>query len=139
MYEVHELLPGFRLIEGTAKVTRRSDAVLLLHTPHLHAHVAGFDDDHDSEGMQRLLDTLLDLKRHALLHLQTVGKDVHHAGYLRESGDIAVRDVGYVGLAIERQHVVFAEGEEVDVLDDDHLGIVLLKEGIGEHLWASMS
>ena len=29
---------------------------------------------------------------------------------------------------------MFAEGEEVDVLHDDHLRVVFLEEGIGEHL-----
>jgi hypothetical protein len=48
MYEIHKFLTGFSLIEGSAEVTGGSDAVLLLHTTHLHAHVACFYYDHDS-------------------------------------------------------------------------------------------
>ena len=47
---------------------------------------------------------------------------------------MAVGDVGHVHLAVERQHVVLAHGEEVDVADDDHLVVFLLEEGVGEHL-----
>ena len=37
-------------------------------------------------------------------------------------------------LAIERQHVVFAEREKVDVLDDDHLRVVFTEECLAQHL-----
>ena len=83
--------------------------------------MAGFDDDHHAQGLERLLDAVFDLLRHTLLHLKAVGVDIDYAGYLRQSGDVAVRDVGHVGLAVEGQHVVLAEGEKVDILDDDHL------------------
>jgi hypothetical protein len=48
MYEVHKLLTGFGLIEGSAKVTGSGNAVLLLNATHLHAHVACLYDNHDS-------------------------------------------------------------------------------------------
>ena len=38
-----------------------------------------------------------------------------------------------MGFAVERQHVVLAEGIEVDVLDDDHLVVVLVELGRVEH------
>ena len=34
-----------------------------------------------------------------------------------------------MGLADERQHVVLAQGEEFDVLDDDHLVVRLVEDG----------
>ena len=109
MNEVHEFLTGLGLVKGTAEVAGGGDGVLLLDATHLHAHVLGFDNDHHAEGLQRFLDAVLDLLRHALLHLKPVGIDIHHTGYLRETSDVAVGDIGHVGLAVEGQHVVFAE------------------------------
>jgi len=37
-------------------------------------------------------------------------------------------DIGHMHLAKERQHVMLAEREYLDVLDDDHLVVVLVKE-----------
>ena len=132
--QVHELLTGLGLVEGSTELAGGGDAVLFLHTAHLHAHVACFDHNHHSEGVEGLLDALLDLERHALLDLQAVGIYVDNAGYLAEPGDVSVGNVGHMSLAVEGQHVVFAEGEEVDVLDDDHLRVVLLEECASEYL-----
>ena len=54
------------------------------------------------------------------------------AGDFAEADDLAVRDVGYVRLAEERQQVVLAHGVELDVLDDDHLVVVDVEEGFVE-------
>ena len=102
MYEVHELLSCLSLVEGTTEVAGGGDGVLLLDASHLHAHVLGFYHDHHTEGFQGVLNAVLDLLCHTLLHLQAVGIDVHHTGYLRESCDIAVGDIGHMGLAVER-------------------------------------
>ena len=40
------------------------------------------DDDDDTEGIECLLDTVLDLRRQTLLHLQTTSEDVDDAGEL---------------------------------------------------------
>ena len=45
---------------------------------------------------------------------------------------LAVRDVGDVGLAVERQQVVLAEREHVDVLDDHHLVVVDREERLAD-------
>ena len=81
----------------------------------------GFDDYHDTKGVQCLLDALLDLQCHALLNLQPVAIDVDDTGYLREPRDVSVGNIGHMNLSIERQHVMFAKREKVDVLDNDHL------------------
>ena len=83
--------------------------------------------------MQCLLDALLDLQRHTFLNLQAMGKDVHHTGNLRESRDVAVGNVCHMSLSVERQHVVFAEREKVDVLDNDHLRVVFAEECLSQH------
>ena len=97
------------MVEGAAELTGGGNAVLFLHTAHLHTHMAGLNDYHDTQWVQRLLDALLDLQRHSFLDLQPVGLDVHYTGNLRQSRDVAVRNIGNVCLAVERQHMVFAE------------------------------
>ena len=39
-----------------------------------------------------------------------------------------------MSLAVEGEHVVFAQGEEVDILYDDHLRVVFPEQRICEHL-----
>ena len=102
MYEVHKFLACLCLVEGTTEIAGGGDGVLLLDASHLHAHVLGLYHNHHAKGLQGVLDAVLDLLRHALLHLQAVGIDIHHTGNLRESCDIAVGDIGHMGLAIER-------------------------------------
>ena len=106
----------------------------LLDAAHLHAHVLGLHNHHHPQRAEGVLDTLLDLQRHALLHLQAVAEDVHHTGNLAESGDVAVGDIGHVHLAEEGQHVVLAEAVEVDVAYNDHLAVVLAEHGRAQHL-----
>ena len=59
--QIHEFLPGLCLVEGAAESTRGGDGILLLHTAHLHAHVAGFQDHHHTHGVKRRLDAVHDL------------------------------------------------------------------------------
>ena len=83
------------------------------------------DDDDDTEGIECLLDAVLDLRRQALLYLQATSEDVDDAGELREPRDVAIGDIPDVNLAEEGQHVVLTERVEVDILDDNHLTILL--------------
>ena len=131
--QIHEFLPCLRLVESPGEVGSGGDGILLLHPAHLHAHVACLDNHHDAERIERLLDALLDLQGHALLHLEAVGEDVHHAGNLAQPRDVAVGDVGDVRFAVEGQHMVLAEGEEIDVLHDDHLVVVFAEFGGEQH------
>ena len=114
-------MPCLGLIEGAAEVAGSGNAVLLLDAAHLHAHVLGFDDNHDAQGMKGLLNALLDLERHAFLNLKAVAVDVDNASYLGKTSDVAVRDIGNVTLAVEWQHVMLAEREEIYILNDNHL------------------
>ena len=72
---------------------------------------------------------------HAFLYLQAMGKDVYDPRYLAQTGNITIGDVGHVGLAIERQDMMLAKREEIDVLYNDHLRIVLTKFRRIEHLF----
>ena len=92
------------------------------------------DDDDDAEGIECLLDTVLDLRRQTLLHLQATSEDVDDAGELREPRDVAVGDIADVDLTEEGQHVVLTERVEVDILDDNHLTILLTEHRRAEDL-----
>ena len=89
--------------------------------------------------MECLLDALANLLRKALLHLQTVRENVNNTGYLAESGDVSVGDVSHVCLAIERQHVMLAKREEVDVLHHHHLIVVFLEERVRQYRFDARS
>ncbi len=128
--EGHELLARAVVGEEDAREGRRGGGrLLLLDAAHAHAHVAGFDDHGHAHGLERFLDAVADLHRQPLLHLQAPGETLDYAGDLRESGDAPVGDVGHVGLAVERQHVVLAERVELDVLDQHHLLVLLAEHG----------
>src|SRR5260370_6809098 len=95
--------------------------VLLLHAAHLHAEMAGFDNHANTLRSDFFLDGLRDLAGHALLNLQAARKHVYHAGDLAEPQNPLVRQIAHMGLAEERQQMVFAETEEFDVLHAYHL------------------
>ena len=124
-YKVHKFLPRFGLVESPAKVRGSSDAMLFFHATHLHAHMAGLYDDHYAKRLECLLDAILDLLGQSFLHLQLVAEYIHHANHLAQACDIAIWDIGHVGFAVEWQHMVLAHGIEIDVLDDDHLVVIL--------------
>ena len=92
------------------------------------------DDDDDAEGIECLLDTVLDLRRQALLYLQATSEDIDDAGELREPRDVAVGDIPDVDLTEEGQHVMLTERVEVDILDDNHLAILLAEHRRAEDL-----
>ena len=110
--KVHKLLPRLCLIESTGEIGSCGDGILFLYASHLHAHVLGLDHHHYTQRIERLLNAFLNLQRHALLHLKPVREDVYHTGNLAQPRDVAVRNISHVRFAIERQHVVLAQGEE---------------------------
>ena len=75
-------------------------------------------------GAIRRLDRLGDLRREPLLHLQPAREHVDDARDLAEADHAAVRNVGDVALAEERQQVMLAQAVEVDVAHDHHLVIL---------------
>ena len=84
----------------------------------------GLEHDADAARLQRLLEPVGDLRRHALLHLQIARVHVDDARELREPDDARSRDVPDVRDAGERQQVMLAEGVERDVADDDELVVL---------------
>src|SRR3990172_3814534 len=73
-----------------------------------------------------------DLLREALLDLESPREDVHDARQLGESDDAAVRDVGHVRLAEERQQVVLAERIHLDVADHHHGLVRFLEDRVAD-------
>ena len=55
-------------------------------------------------------------------------------GILLRPITLAVRNVGDVALAEERQQVMLAQAVEVDVLDDHHLAIIDREQRVVQHL-----
>ena len=61
---------------------------------------------------------------------------LHHAGDLGKAGDSPVRDIGHVRLADEGKHMVLAQREQLDVLDQDHLAVRLREDSGLDNLLA---
>ncbi len=79
-----------------------------------------------------LAERLGDLVGQPFLHLQAAREDLDEARDLAQPDDAALRDVGDVASAEERQQVMLAETVEVDVLDDHHLVIIDGEERVVE-------
>ena len=78
-------------------------------------------------------DGLGDLVGHPLLQLQPAREDVDQPRNLAEADHLAVRDVGDVALAEERQQVMLAQAVEVDVAHDHHLAIIDAEQRAVQH------
>ena len=70
---------------------------------------------------------------HAFLHLQAMREYIDYTGYLAQPGDIAVRNISHVCLPVERQHVMFAKGEEIDIFHNHHLTVFFLEFSRAKH------
>ncbi len=100
-------------------------------TGHGHAHVLRLDDDDHTAGFRDPHQRVRHLGGEPLLHLRTPGVDIHQAGQLGRPGDLAVRggDVTDVGDSLEGEQVVFAAGDQVDVLEQHHLVVAQAGHG----------
>ena len=85
--------------------------------------------NHNPQRIQRLLNTLFYLESHTFLHLQAVRENIHYAGYLAQSGNVAVRNICHMCLSVEGKHVMFAKREEINVFHNHHLTVFFLKLG----------
>ena len=77
--------------------------------------------------MQGFLDAVADLDGQALLDLEAASVGLDYARDLAQAGDLAVGNVGDVGLADEGQQVMLAGAVEFYILDQDHLLVFLVK------------
>src|SRR5438045_2897397 len=103
--------------------------MLFLDSTHHHAQMPRFADHTDALWLDDFLNGFGDLGCQALLNLQPPREDFHQSGQLAESDDLSVRNVSDVYLPEERQHVMLAEAEHLDIFDYDHLVIVHGEQG----------
>src|SRR3546814_4115531 len=75
----------------------------------------GLDDHRHAARVQDAVEGVGDLVRHALLDLQAPRIDVHQARELGDPHHALAGQVGDVGNAADRGHVVFAGGAQRDV------------------------
>ena len=79
-------------------------------------------------GLSKILHGFGDLLRQPLLNLQAAREHVHDARNFAEADHLLVRQIGHVNLAEERQHVMLAHAEELDVLHDHDLVVFHVEE-----------
>lgn len=91
--------------------------------------MAALHNDRDTLGLEDLHDRIRHLLRQALLDLQSARKQLRNARQLANANHCVAGNVANVHLARERNQVVLAHGEDLDVLDDNHLVVALLENG----------
>ena len=93
-----------------------------LRTPRMVMQVCiGLDHHRHALGVQLLDQQIGDLLGHAFLDLGPAGDVLDHPGQLAQPDYPLARQVGHVGRAHERQHVVLAHAVETDVADQHDL------------------
>ena len=92
--------------------------------------MAGFYNDRDTEGMQRFLYAVADLDREPFLDLEPAGVGLHDAGYLAETCDFTIGDIGYMAFSYEGQQVMLAGRIKVNVLYQHHLPVLFFEHGL---------
>ncbi len=107
--------------------------MLFLHSTHHHAEMTGFDHYADTLWLNGFLNGLGNLRGQSFLNLQAAGKYFNEPWNFAQADNFAIRNVGHVYLAKERQHVVLAETKHFDVLDDDHLVVGDCEQGLLKH------
>lgn len=76
---------------------------------------------------QNLHNRIRHFLRQSLLDLQPPCKHLCDSGQFANPNDGIVRNIPNVHLPRERHQMVLAHAEHLDVLDDDHLGVILLE------------
>ena len=107
-------------------------AILLFDATHHHAEVMAFHDDTDAFRIDLLLYIRGDLLCEAFLYLETACEAIDKTSQLADAKHLAARNVADVATSVERQHVVFAEAIDFDVLHDDHVVAFFVEDGIAD-------
>ena len=98
-------------------------------TAQAHAGVLGLDHDADTTGRKVPFEVIGNLLGQPLLRLATVAVEVHQASELGQAQDPVRGKVTHVRHPDERQHVVFTDRPDGDVLDQDQFVVPL---GVGK-------
>ena len=124
-----ELVLAVNVLKLTTILECDGGGVLFLDAAHLHAHVLCLGIDDDSAVGEDSGEQFADVVGHAFLHLEASREGVDDACEFAQADDAACGDVADGHLAEEGQDVVFAQGVELNVLDDDDFASLVLKDG----------
>lgn len=131
-----KLISGLLLSEGPQHRGRDRGRMLLLNSAHHHTEVSGFNDNSNTERIDRTLQRFSDLSCQTLLHLQSTSKDIYESRDLAEPNHFALGDIGDMNLAEKRQKMVLAETEHLNVPDNHHFIIGQIEHRVQESfLW----
>ena len=134
-YQMHELLTGVQVREETAGEGRGGgDGILLLHTPYLHAHVLRLYHHCNPQRLEILLDAVPYLGGESLLHLQPGSIGLNNPRYLAQTGDVTIRYICHMSLAMEWQHVMLTHRIDINVFHYNHLTVLFSKDGAAQYL-----
>lgn len=151
---MHKFLPGARALpEHTQHRARSRAGGRLSNSSHDHAQMRTLHHHRHAARLQDLLDRHGNLLRQPLLQLQPPREHLRDPRELGEAEDLAVGNVADVHTAGERDEVVLAHGEDLDILHDNYffpsaqaslgccagaghteLVVVFLKNGIVDNL-----
>mmetsp|Transcript_1386 Transcript_1386/g.3030 ORF Transcript_1386/g.3030 Transcript_1386/m.3030 type:complete len:228 (-) Transcript_1386:134-817(-) len=133
-HQVQELVAGAGIAFEVSEHARcHCGAVGLLNTPHSHAQVHTLNHDSDTMRVERFLQRGCNLLGQALLHLKPPRKELRHTHELGQTDHLAPREVGDVCSPVERDKMMLAHAEELDVAKHDHLVRVLCEYRLVEH------
>ena len=107
-------------------------AVLFFDAAHHHAEVMAFHDDADAFRIDFLLDIGGNLLGEAFLDLEASCEAIDETRQLADAKYLSTRNIADMATAVERQHVVFAEAIDFDVLHDDHVVAFFVEDGIAD-------
>ncbi len=96
--------------------------------------MATLDNDTDPAWCDDGIDRLRDLPSHPFLKLKPVGVSVDQARQLAQPYDPAVGNIADVRAPKERKQMVLTQAKKRDVLDDDHVVVIVKgEEGIAHY------
>jgi len=130
MQKIEEFVASIQVVfEAAQHRTGNRDGILFFNSSHDHAQMLRFDDNSDALGADLVVDGVGDLHGETFLHLEPPCKHVHEPWNLAQANDFPIGNVCHMTLAEEREHVVFAKAENLDILHDHHFVVCDIEHG----------
>ena len=120
-YHREKFFPPRPIFKDPRIRTGRRYRTLLLHTPHLHTQMAGFDYNNNALRIERCLQALAYLGRKPLLQLQPTCKGIDQTSQFTEAGYTAIRYIPDMGFPEKWQYMMLAKRIKLNILHNDHL------------------
>ena len=108
--------------------------MLFFDSAHHHAEVPGFNHHRYATRLQGGFQCFQDLLSQSLLCLEPAREKVDDAGNFAEADHLFPRQVPNVYLPEEREEVMFAEGIELNIFEEDEFLCLRRKEGVSHSL-----